>query len=309
MGTTLVLGGTGFLGAHVVAAAFERGDRTGIRVVGAGRDPDRAPRFTQPRDGAAWRAVDLDEPGALAALLDGVAPERVLNCAALARVADCEDDPARARALNAELPGAVAAWCAARGARLVHVSTDLVFGVDPAPPGGFVEAAAVAPVSEYGRTKAEGERAVLDADPAALVARLPLLYGNSGGRGLGASDALLEAVDRDEHPPLFADEWRTPLEVSNAAEALVELCHGELAGVLHVAGPDRVHRLELGLAVLEAMGLAPDAARACVREARREDVPALGARPEDVSLDASRARRHLRTRLLGVHEGTRRAVS
>ena len=96
------------------------------------------------------------------------------------------------------------------------------------------------------------------------MARLPLLYGNSGGRGLGASDSLLEAIERGEKPRLFVDEWRTPLEVSNAAEALVELLEFDHGGVLHLAGPDRVTRHEFGLAVLRlpwASSPGPPAAR------------------------------------------------
>ena len=315
MNGTLVLGGTGFLGAHVVAAAYARAragatyaDPDGPPVVGAGRDPWLAPRFADPRDGPRWEAVDLADAGALEALLARLAPAHVVNCAAVSRVAQCEEDPDGAHVLNVDVAAAAACWCRDRGARLVHVSTDLVFGAEDAPPGGFDEGAPVGPVSEYGRTKRDGELAVLEAHPAALVARLPLLYGNSGGRGLGASDGLLEAVERDLEPPLFVDEWRTPLEVQNAAEALVELLHGDVRGVLHVAGPDRVSRHELGLVVLEAMGLSPADASRSVRAARRADVPTVGERPADVSLDARRARGCLDTPLLGVREGTRRAV-
>lgn len=315
MRPTLVLGGTGFLGAHVVAAAHARArelatmaEPEGPPVTGVGRDPGSAPRFTTPREGARLVAADLERPGAGRALCEEHLPGYVLSLAALSRVADCEREPERARRLNVDLPAEVAGWCAESGARLVHVSTDLVFGATPPPPGGFREEDDPGPVSVYGETKAAGERAVLAAAPDALVVRLPLLFGNSGGRGRGASDALLEAVDRGERPPLFEDELRTPLEVTAAAEALVELCEGEVRGVLHVAGPDRVSRLELGLAVLEAMGLDRERALAEVRPARRADVETLGARPADVSLDASRAAEWLAAPLPGVREGAQRAV-
>ena len=276
------------------------------KVVGAARGGDEGPRFSQPRDAADWRSIDLARIGAVEALSAELLPERVVNCAALARGAACEADPGLAQRMNADLPRELARWCAAAGARLVHVSTDLVFGAGDAPEGGFDESAPPTPRGVYARTKAEGELGVLAEDPRALVVRLPLLYGNSGGRCLGASDSLLEAVARDEKPPLFEDEWRTPLDVADAALALIELAGREEAGVLHVAGPDRVSRLELGLAVLAAMGLDESLARESVRAARRSEL--APERPRDVSLDSRRAAACLDTVLYGVREGTERAA-
>jgi dTDP-4-dehydrorhamnose reductase len=309
---TLVTGATGFLGAHVVAAAVDRArrdatfaDPLGRLVVAVGRDVALAPRYSTPRDAAQWITADLlDE---LPALLERVDPREIVHCAALARARDCEADPDRAAAMNVDLPTRLAAWCSEHGARLVHVSTDLVFGAEDAPRGGFREDHPPAPVSIYGHTKLAGERAVLTAAPSSVVVRLPLLYGDSGGRGIGASDALLAAVDRDERPPLFVDEFRTPLEVTHAARALVELLDHDVRGVLHVAGPERVSRHDLGLAVLEAMGLSRVDAEACVCRAEQTNVDAGAPRPRDVSLDARRAARRLATPLPNVAAGLRAA--
>ncbi len=256
-----------------------------------------------------WEALDLEVAEGLEAWLDARSPGLVIGCAALSSVGDCERDPQRAELLNARLPGRIGAWCAGSGARYVHVSTDLVFG-STAPPGGFTEDAEPDPVSVYGRTKREGEIEVLDACPGALVVRLPLLYGNSGGRGAGASDSLLAAVDGGERPGLFVDEWRTPLEVSNAADALLELGSGDAHGILHVAGPDRVSRYQLGTAVLEAMGLAAEEAAGCVQPMPRGDAPedVWRLRSADAALAATAARSLLDTELLGLRAGLRRAI-
>jgi dTDP-4-dehydrorhamnose reductase len=299
---TLVLGAGGFLGAHVVQAALAREPHDpSAEVVAVARDFARVPgRFL----GAARRlALDLED-GALA-LLEAERPARVVCAAALARIDACERDPRAAQRINAELPGRLAAWCAAHGARFVHVSTDLVFGGRPPRPPGFREDDPPAPLSVYGASKEAGERAVLAEDPAALIVRLPLLYGDSGGRALGASDSLLAAIARGERPQLFTDEWRTPLEVGNAAAALVELAAGGAAGLLHVAGPERCTRFELARAVLAAHG--PAGAAAALRAARRADLGQAGQRPEDVSLDCARARAELATELLGVRAGLDRA--
>ncbi len=315
MSGTLILGASGFLGPHLVASAFARAqeeatmaDPFGPPVTGVARTVDGAPRFTNPRDGAQWRVADLLAPGALETCLQEVAPEVVILAAALSRAAACEQDPELAQRMNVGLPEAVARACRERGVRLVHISTDQVFGASPAPAQGFAEEDPVGPLQCYGRTKAEGEAALLTAYPEALVVRLPLLYGDSGGRGLGASDSLLEAVEADAQPPLFVDEFRTPLEVRNAADAVVEAAHGDWSGILHLAPQQRVSRMELGLAILEAMGIPAEEAQNHVRAAHRADVPTGAARAEDVSLHAARAAAGLTTPLLGLKRGLQAAI-
>jgi dTDP-4-dehydrorhamnose reductase len=298
--TLLLLGASGFLGPHLVRAAR----RDGWRVVAASRRPEAAPQGDEWRPDEAQR-FDGFERGALEPLLERVRPSGILLAAALARVDECERDPARAEALNAELPAAVARATRARGLRFVHLSPDLVFGAEPPRGERYAEDDAPSPVHVYGRTKAAGEALVRSADPQALVVRLPLLYGASFGRGLGASDQLLAALARGERPTLFHDEWRTPLEAGNAAEAVVELLRSDERGLMHVAGPARLERHELGLAVLSAYGVPPAEASARVRAAPRSALGLEHLRPRDVSLDARRARALLATPLLAPDEALR----
>lgn len=282
----------------------------GPPVLAQSRGPSLlVPRFGGgPRDAAEWLEVDFLEVDA-AAFLDEVAPTEVIHCAALSSAAACEANPGLAMRINRETSRRVATWCAANGAKFVHVSTDLVFGLEDAPRGGFGEAAETGPLSVYGRTKLEAEWAVLEAYPDAAIARLPLLYGNSGGRGLGASDSILEAVEAGLSPKLFVDEWRTPLEVSNAAEALVELLEFESGGVVHLAGPDRVSRYALGVHVLMAMGLSEPDVHEALTGISQAQLDTGAPRPRDVSLSASLASDHMETKLLGVLQGLERAIA
>ena len=299
-GPCLVLGAAGFLGPHAVEAALER-----ARASGSGEVLAHARRAHSPPPGARAVEAELLHEGELERLLEREQPARVLLLAALARIADCERSPSLAQAVNAELPRRTAAWCAAHGARFVHASTDLVFGATDAPPGGLREEHPPAPLSIYGASKADGERAVLAAHPAALVVRLPLLYGESRGRGLGASDSLLAAVARGERPTLFADEWRTPLAAAAAGRALAELLFrpGAPSGLLHVAGTERVERHELGLRVLRAAGHGAESARELVRSSTRADAGQAGSRPRDVSLDCARAKSWLESPLPDLAAG------
>lgn len=282
-------------------------DPQGPPVIAVGRDIEGAPRYANPRDGAQFVSSDLAADGTR--ILEQHRPGLVILCAALSRVGDCEEQPELATRMNTELPGEVAGWCEANGARLLFVSTDLVFGETLPPQGGFTENDAPAPVSVYGESKEAGERAVMDRCKNSLVVRLPLLYGDSAGRGLGASDSLLNQVEGEGKPSLFTDEFRTPLEVRSAARALVDLGLMDVTGLLHVAGPDRTSRYALGLAILEGMGLSRTDAEAEVNGVLQASVPTVGARPADVCLNAKKAARLLEFSLPGLAEGIERALS
>lgn len=172
----------------------------------------------------------------------------------------------------------VARAAAAVGARLVHLSTDVVFDGRKGAP--YVEDDPLSPVTAYGRSKAEAELRVADAHPEALLVRTSLLYG-------GAEPSKHELAARDPSLTFYADERRSPIHVTDLAEALLELAELDVAGPLHVAGRDAVSRAELA----ELVTGGP------VRSA-----PAPPTRPLDCSLDSSRAGSLVRTRLRGVRE-------
>ena len=289
----LVLGAGGFLGQHLVEVL---GDRA-LPVV----------RLSAPSE-AGVLAYDLGQERGLKRLLDQAAAPVVINCAALSSPALCEERRSEASAINTELPKALGQWSAESGARVIHVSTDLVFGGGAAPEGGFSEEDGPDPVSFYGQSKAEGEVALLEQNSAALVVRLPLLYGDPKGTGRGASEALFSSLARGERPSLFSDEWRCPLPVSVAALVLDELVHALNRGLLHVAGSERVSRFELGLALhLERfgdLGRAQNELNSCLRS----ELALSPERPEDTSLCTRRAAAILTTKLPDLAEGVRLAA-
>jgi len=279
MRPVLLIGSTGFLG--VALARTLRDAR--VEAVLAARRPHDLPEAA----GLARSTrlvLDMRDTKALERVLLLLRPRALLCAAALARVDTCEREPAEARELNELAPARAAAACARLDIRFVHVSTDLVFGRRAPRTGGFREEDAPAPCSSYGATKAAGEQAVLAAHPGALVVRLPLLCGDSHGRGFGATDSVLSALERGERPRLFLDEWRTPLDVADAARALVELVDEETSGLLHVAGPERLSRVELAERALLARGLELERIERTTREAA-----GMADRPADCSLDAGRA--------------------
>ncbi|HET6204438.1 MAG TPA: sugar nucleotide-binding protein [Planctomycetota bacterium] len=287
----LVTGASGLLGWNVVRAAQAR--KFAVAGSARGGRPDGL-------DGIGWSRADLSIPGEPARLLGELRPRAVLHCAARAEIGGCDRDPAGAWALNAGAPSEMGRICAEGEIRLVHVSTDLVFD-GTAPP--YRPDDPPRPLSTYGRSKALGERAALAAGGDALVVRVPLLYGRSRTGDRSASERVIAAARRGEEVVLFRDEWRTPLDVGDAAEGLLDLLEAPVRGTLHLGGPDRVSRLELGREVLRVAGLLE---KTPVREASR--LEHRGApRPEDLSLDCAEALLRLRVPPRGVREGLARA--
>lgn len=289
----LVLGAGGFLGRHLIEA------------LGGSALPVLRPSA---RGGSGVIFHDLGQQGALKGLLDEAAAPVVINCAALASPALCEERRSEASALNIELPRALGRWSAESGARVIHVSTDLVFGGSAAPEGGFSEEDQPDPVSFYGQTKAEGETALLEQDSAALVVRLPLLFGDPKGTGRGASEDLFRSLARGERPRLFTDEYRCPLPVSVAAKVLAELVDEKVRGLLHVAGAERVSRFELGLALHHERFGEHERARRELRGCLRAELGLSPRRPEDTSLCTRRAAALLGAELPDLAEGVRLAA-
>ena len=181
-------------------------------------------------------------------------------------------------ALNVDATRHLAHACAASGTRLVHVSTDLVFGGEEAP---YREGDEAAPTSIYGATKLEAEAHALSAADAAIV-RVPLLFGPTRTARRGFFDAQLATLREGKELTLFDDEWRTPLSLRAAAEALLAIARSTFRGIIHVGGPERMSRLEMGERLALHLGLQADL---LIPSSRTSMVGEP--RPRDVSLDRS----------------------
>lgn len=137
--------------------------------------------------------ADFSKPESLRALVDMIQPQVIVNAAAHTAVDKAESEPDLARALNATAPGVLAEAARARGALLVHYSTDYVFdGSGQAP---RTEDAPTGPLSVYGQTKLEGEQAIAASGCAHLILRTSWVYAARGGNF--ARTMLRLAAERD----------------------------------------------------------------------------------------------------------------
>ena len=254
----LVTGSSGLLGGWLVAAAHASGEEPiGLAGPSAG--------------------FDVSDTSAVEAAFRRVKPDVVVH-AAVCQIADCARDPDRARRINVEGTRNVATHAALSCARFIYVSTDLVFGGEEAP---YREGDEAAPTSIYGATKLEAEAHALSAADAAIV-RVPLLFGPTRTARRGFFDAQLATLREGKELTLFDDEWRTPLSLRAAAEALLAIARSTFRGIIHVGGPERMSRLEMGERLALHLGLQADL---LIPSSRTSMVGEP--RPRDVSLDRS----------------------
>src|SRR3954470_10870958 len=255
----LVTGGAGYLGMEVCEQALARG----LDVVATQH------RAKAPLGNAI--TLDVRDADAVHRAFLRTGPDAVVHTAYVLSGPDLHDVVVRGSCNVAEAAARV-------GARLLHLSTDLVFdGAGGAP---YREADEPRPVLDYGAAKAEAERLVAERAPEALIVRTSLLYGKPGG----AQERL---ASRDD-VAFYEDEIRCPTRVDELARALLELAELDVSGRLHVAGPEAVSRLELA------------------RFLRGGDASNLRSaatppgRPRDVALDSGKAAGILKTRLSGL---------
>jgi dTDP-4-dehydrorhamnose reductase len=232
--------------------------------------------------GVPLQRVDLADLDRLPAAFAHARPEAVIHAGAITTVAECLRDPQRARQVNTRPTEVLADLSARAGARLIFLSTDLVFDGRQ---GRYREQDAPAPLSVYGRTKLEAEQAVLAA-PRGVVVRLSLLFGPSLIGRPSFFDDQVAALRSSSSCTLFEDEWRSPLALLTAAQAVLSIALSDFEGLLHLGGPERLSRFEMGRRLAAFLAVPPE----LVRAASRSQVASGEPRPLDASLDSSRWR-------------------
>lgn len=269
----LITGASGLLGQHIARLALA----AGWAVVGTYR--------TRPLTlSIEWHELNVADRDTVVRLVDRVHPSAIVHTAYLQRGPNLWDVTAAGAAH-------VALAAARIGARLVHVSSDMVFAGTSAP---YNEAARPDPLGAYGAAKAAAETAVAAILPAAAIVRTSLIISQ---QPLDQHQALvLNTLDGRQSVRFFTDEIRCPVVVDDLAAAILEIADQPFGGPLNIAGGSAVSRYALARMV----------ARAHDRDVTTVPAGSLAEsglhRPPDLRLDLTLARARLITRLRGVDE-------
>jgi len=254
---------------------------------------------TAPQFAPCWRSraltrADFD-------LLDFAAVERafaqdqpslIIHCAAISTLAGAQKNPAFARRVNVEATKLLAEL--AMEIPFVFFSTDLVFDGRK---GNYTETDAVNPLHVYGETKLAAEEIVLK-NPRHLVVRTSINGGTSPSGQRAFNEQLRRSLrEAGQGMTLFTDEFRNPIPAVETARAVWDLVQKNCTGIYHVAGAEKLSRLEIGKLLVKRW---PEVT-AQIKSGSAKDFPGPP-RALDTSLDISKVQKILSQPLPGLGE-------
>lgn len=242
--------------------------------------------------------ADLAQPGEATRLMESVRPDLVVNCAALAIVDRCENNPDLAQRINADMPAELAAVCARVGIPFVHISTDALYDGRK---GDYVEEDQPNPVNRYARSKLAGDQAVLSAYPQALVARTNFFgWSLNGKRSL--AEYFYACMSQGQPVKGFTDVFFCPLLVNDLADILMAMVAKELSGLYHVFSSRGLSKYDFAILLARQFGFD----EALISPIRVADFGLAAARSPLLTMNSSKAARHLGRELPDFESGMRR---
>jgi dTDP-4-dehydrorhamnose reductase len=195
--------------------------------------------------------IDFLDPDTLAARAGALQADWVVNCAAYTQVDRAESEPGQAFTINRDSAGRLAAVAAETGGRMLHVSTDFVFDGKQSRP--YREDDEPAPLSVYGRSKWEGDKAVLAALPGAIILRTAWVYGVHGNNFV---KTMLRLAREGRPLRVVDDQIGTPTWTADIVQAMVALVEADASGVFHFTSAGETSWCEFARVILaEAMQL------------------------------------------------------
>ena len=231
-------------------------------------------------------ALDVTDSAAIETKLGDRDFDALINCTSYHLTDRVEDDATGGFAVNAHAVEALAAVCAARKARLIHVSTDYVFGGDAARATPLPEDAPTAPVNVYGASKAMGETLARLACPDTVILRVASLFGVAGASGKGGNfvETMIRLGRERGALRVVEDQRMSPTATADVAAALMRLLQGGCAGgIYHAVNSGAASWHEFAVEILRQAAIAAE-----VTPCTSAEYPTRARRPRYSVLDNAR---------------------
>jgi dTDP-4-dehydrorhamnose reductase len=226
--------------------------------------------------------ADLTNPAACAAAIEAHAPDAVINAAAYTAVDKAESDAETAQIINADAPAAMAQACAARDIPFVSISTDYVFSGEGYTP--WAPADPTDPQSVYGRTKRDGEIAIVKAGGRYAVLRTSWVVSAHGNNFV---KTMLRLGAEREALTIVADQIGGPTGAAEIAQTCVIVAktlvsEPEKSGIYHFSGAPDTSWADFARAIFDAAKIP-----CAVTDIPSSDYPTPAKRPLNSRLDCT----------------------
>lgn len=229
--------------------------------------------------------MDLSNPYSIRMKIREVQPDIIVNAAGYTAVDKAEIEQAKAHAINAVAPGILAEEAKKLGAYLVHFSTDYVFDGTSSLP--YKETDPTNPLSIYGKTKLDGEKAILAVGHPSIILRTSWIYGQ---RGSNFMLTMLALAKKRDHLKVVADQIGAPTwsrMLAQATALLLKRAEEErIQGVYHIAASGKTSWHEFATAIFELNGM-----KTRVDPITTEEYPTPAKRPKYSLFDQSKLAR------------------
>lgn len=239
--------------------------------------------------------LDLTNSNSITKTIEKIKPDVILHLAAMTNVDQCETEKELALQINAKATEIIAKQAAKQGAFFVYVSTDYVFDGEH---GMKKENDQTNPINFYGKSKLEGEKAVMDMASSWCIARTSTPFGIHKTKK-SFPIFIAENLRTKKEIKVITDQYTSSTYVPNLSHMLIELAQRQIVGIIHVAGATRISRFEMANMIATKLNLDKN----LIKSTSINEMKWIAKRPKDSSLDVSKATLLLNEKPLAIGPG------
>ena len=278
----VITGASGLLGNNLAYCLKDEFDVVGLFY--------KHPIFIQ---GVRTQFADLRSERDIAGIFAQVQPDAVIHCASLTDVELCEADPDLAWEVNVRGAHVVAKALAGSRAKLIYISTDLVYDGEK---GDFTEEDPTNPLNQYGRTKLAGEALILE-HAQAMVLRTNIFGWNIQDK-CSLAEWFFRELSLGHKINGFKDVQFSSIYTFELARVIKDLLVLNLSGIFNCASRTAMSKYEFGLKIAELFSFSQD----LIEPISVDQFHFAAQRAKDLSLNVSKLSRTLKTELPSIEE-------
>ena len=237
--------------------------------------------------------LDITDAKATMNLIKKIKPEVILHTAALVGINICEKETSLAHSINVAGTKNIVDAAKSAKSKIVYISTDYVFDGKK---GMYKENDKCNPINYYGKTKLEGEK-LIDLKKDCII-RTSIYGWNVVPGKKSFSTWIIDELTNNKQINIFSDQFNSMMLTNNCAELLKEVVDKDLSGIINIASSSKISKYDFAVKLAEIFDLNKE----LINPVKNADVIGFEKRPLDVSLDITKSKKELKTKVLNISE-------